>query len=918
MFSSSIEVGSTRVRLVGLRLWLRSFVILIVSMLTTHACATNYFVDSVRGNDSFDGLALHASTSQRGPWRSFGRLRNVPLLPGDTIYLACGSRWAETLKISRSGSSQDPITIAAAESSCAVPPLIDGGTELVVSRGKEDASLQIIELPGKVFAITQDAQVWSEAHHPNRGHDVRRPKDVYAVIAEGVQVIQKFEAGRLDSFLLREVDLKNSNLQTSSKLRVRIRTVPWAIEERTVKAVSDGIVYLDRPTSYLIKPGWGYYFLGESWMVDSPREWHFDEDKSKLTLYLPPQKVGDAPVYATTLEKGLDLSGVKNVRVSNISVRRVVTGADLTSSENVVLTNVTIYDVSGFGIEAAGTKAASIDSSEIVRSGLDAIHAVSDGLGASVGLSVRANVIRDSGVVLGDEGNSALPVRSFAAILTGIGSTIIDNKIYGSAYAGIRFLSGSVIERNDIRQTCVELSDCGAIYAWGASVSDGVIADNLISGVVGGLSGAPNGTRGAAQGIYLDDYTSGLKIFRNTVQWAEHGLQLHLSSNNLVLGNKFVENRRAQIWLQADKNRDNPLGDVYGNIVKDNIFVPGSAGSLSVLRESRFGSVDHFAQLEGNRYFVAEGNKVAQDKLSTTEKIYDLNEWIRHSKGLEKSGFALMSMDGFNWGLHLVGKVGADLFQDPFVRTSWMIWSSGRGVRKVRLDDCSGRKCFRFFAHGGESIIYSETISLKNNQWYRFSFDIKSRTLTNELNVVLRSGSPGFRRASSSWSIGQVGSSWARYSGYLLTSSDMGFPVVTHDSSFRLDIGGILGQTDIELGAVELVPVKVSQPRFVRSVVNRGSSSLYIGCESDELQIFACESLYMGLSGRALVGGVSVAPGEVDMVLFLSKQFTDSDRDGIPDEMDKCEGTPLNDMVNSFGCAINQKYGRLGLSMEVV
>lgn len=69
------------------------------------AYATDYYVNSVSGNDGFSG------TSAATPWQSLNKLDTASLQPGDTVYLADGSNWyGQRLVATASGTANDPIT----------------------------------------------------------------------------------------------------------------------------------------------------------------------------------------------------------------------------------------------------------------------------------------------------------------------------------------------------------------------------------------------------------------------------------------------------------------------------------------------------------------------------------------------------------------------------------------------------------------------------------------------------------------------------------------------------------------------------------------------------------------------------------------------------------------------------------------
>lgn len=90
--------------------------------------ATTYYIDSERGNDFWTGkLPTAASTSSmEGPWQTLNRLATAAMVPGDSVYLACGSTWNETLRVTSSGTSAAPILISAGPDTCETPPAIEG------------------------------------------------------------------------------------------------------------------------------------------------------------------------------------------------------------------------------------------------------------------------------------------------------------------------------------------------------------------------------------------------------------------------------------------------------------------------------------------------------------------------------------------------------------------------------------------------------------------------------------------------------------------------------------------------------------------------------------------------------------------------------------------------------------------------
>lgn len=69
------------------------------------ADASTYYLDSKSGDDAAAG------DSEVSPWRTFGRLSDVRLRPGDAVMLRAGSVWSEQLTISDNGADGNPIKV---------------------------------------------------------------------------------------------------------------------------------------------------------------------------------------------------------------------------------------------------------------------------------------------------------------------------------------------------------------------------------------------------------------------------------------------------------------------------------------------------------------------------------------------------------------------------------------------------------------------------------------------------------------------------------------------------------------------------------------------------------------------------------------------------------------------------------------
>jgi len=79
----------------------------LLSLATSLARPTTYYVDSQNGNDSNNG------TSRSSAWRSLAKVNSSKFLPNDSLLLRRGSTWREQLNFPSSGSAGAPIVIDA-------------------------------------------------------------------------------------------------------------------------------------------------------------------------------------------------------------------------------------------------------------------------------------------------------------------------------------------------------------------------------------------------------------------------------------------------------------------------------------------------------------------------------------------------------------------------------------------------------------------------------------------------------------------------------------------------------------------------------------------------------------------------------------------------------------------------------------
>jgi hypothetical protein len=233
-----------------------------------------FHVDSRNGNDSNDGLAASPGNTGSGPWRSLARLQAAPLAPGDRVQLACASEWNETLRLPASGTAALPITVAAPPAGCTARPVIDGSVLLPAAVWvQQQGRLYRASLAGTPLLLNSaTATAWTEAHHPNRGHKADEPGSLYLAAAAD-SAVTLVGGQRASTTIETGADLQlPAGASLGAGTRARIRLYAWTMQEKPVAGFNGRQITLAQPTTYPLGAGWGYYLLGQRWMVDSPGE----------------------------------------------------------------------------------------------------------------------------------------------------------------------------------------------------------------------------------------------------------------------------------------------------------------------------------------------------------------------------------------------------------------------------------------------------------------------------------------------------------------------------------------------------------------------------------------------------------------------------------------------------------------------
>ena len=544
---------------------------------TTYAASvagTAYYVNNNIGNDSNPGTSAL-------PWKTLRRAAAAVLNRGDALLLHCESTWAEPLNLTRTFAPNGGITVGA-YGSCPRRPLIKGGTAIAASAWTQvstsaSGTLYSTPMSSGVAGMLLNGQPMQRARHPN---STTRPT-AFSISTSGTTG-SKLLVSSNDKTSIADRELAGAD--------VALHNAPFTIEAGVVSSyeVASGAVTLKTAPRTSIAAGAGYFFEGKRWMLDAPGEWLLDSASNNLLVVLAP---GVTP-SSVTLESlqarpTVSITGIPNVRIEYIAIDGSGDdGLRITESGASTIKGVVVANARNTGIQLSSTS----------------------GLAAAQGTTVQDCVVKGSGITgigtsLTNSRITQNTVTDTGATVIGImrpvggirlsqvpGSVVSGNDIRRSGYAAILFGNqpSLTIADNRIEDSCLLLTDCGSIYAWGSSASatrSQIVNNHILRtgdpAMVGSSTTSSGGAGDLSAGIYLDEGSDNLDIVGNFIDNSFVGINLHKAKRNLISGNFIYGVREAGVRAQSS-GMDGL--SVVGNRVEDNLiyapvyFATGSDG----------------------------------------------------------------------------------------------------------------------------------------------------------------------------------------------------------------------------------------------------------------------------------------------------------------------------------------------------
>ena len=415
---------------------------------------------------------------------------------------------------------------------------------------------------GRFWQLSYRGKRQTLARYPNV--DLEHPRTggfLYAagVVEEGSKTLLRYNPARLDA----------SRWARPAEMRVHIWSwLNWNRSICPVKEVDAGenVISLAQPASYKLIEGNRFFVENAIEELDAPGEWYFDA-ASGYVYFIPPD--GQDPADDVSLPVLTDLirfqgnaeagAFVSNIRIEHLDLRETRSGlVKFRMAQECTVAGCTLQNCGGTALSISnrshhnkvlGCDIAHVGGSAIT---LDEVCDWEHGLENRVSYNlISNNHVHDVGE--GADAWGAIRINPGCGGNVSHDNVISHNLVHDTPRQGISFNGfRNVVEYNHVHHTNQEQSDTGAIGMGSRDIHErgSIIRYNYIHDT-GGYNMLKPGVWEYPHycwGVYLDDYTSGVRVFDNLIVRAQRGgVMVHGGQDNVIEGNVIVDSDLQQV-----------------------------------------------------------------------------------------------------------------------------------------------------------------------------------------------------------------------------------------------------------------------------------------------------------------------------------------------------------------------------------
>jgi parallel beta-helix repeat protein len=561
------------------------------------AFGANYYFSSTLGDDSRSSAQAQNPAT---PWRSIDKLNSIfsSLNPGDAVYFRRGEIFYGSIRITKSGTSTQPITISAYDQGNR--PVITGLTTFTnwVSTGNGIWESYNPSLGNAVNMVLLN-NTWQEmgrypnSNAPNKGF-------LHFESVNGSTSITDNELTATPNWTGAEVVMRK---------RISI------LDRNTINSHSGNtIFYTSQSVYYPVQAGFGYFIQNDIKTLDRFGEWYYNPTLKKMYIYS-----GTNPssyvIQGSSVDNLVSASNQSNIVFDNLELKGANQyGFNIQMGSNIIVRNCSILFSGSDGVMVSYHNNFRIEGCAITNSNNNGMNFQFGNTNAVI----RSNRVENSYVFpgMGKSGDG----NGIGINGSGPGNLIEYNAVINSGYIGISYQgNNAVVKNNYVDGFCTNKDDGGGIYTWVGDTDPTIYSGRKIIGniILNGV-GAPESTPAytyRSEGISLDDFATGVEIRDNTIaNCSSYGIY-YRNASNIILDNNTFYNNKVQLYMLRWK-LDRP---VINNQVTNNIFFSKKTSQLASSLNSVADDMPNLAAFDNN-YYVRPFN----DKLMINSNFVDL------------------------------------------------------------------------------------------------------------------------------------------------------------------------------------------------------------------------------------------------------------------------------------------------------